>query len=56
MICTYLIETTKNPAIPGIWLSFAAAIGLTAALITRGMQATTSAGDASAPVNAVLAG
>jgi metabolite-proton symporter len=56
MICTYLIETTKNPAIPGIWLSFAAAIGLTAALITRGMQATTSAGDASAPVNTVLAG
>ena len=35
MICTYLIQVTKNPAIPGAWLSAAAAIGLTAALITR---------------------
>ncbi len=36
MICTYLIDVTKNKAIPGVWLSIAAAIGLTAALITRG--------------------
>ena len=35
-ICTYLIEVTKNQAIPGAWLSVAAAIGLTAALITKG--------------------
>jgi MFS family permease len=34
-VCTYLIETTKNQAIPGVWLSFAAAMGLTAALVTR---------------------
>ena len=35
-ICTYLIEATKNQAIPGAWLSAAAAMGLAAALITRG--------------------
>ena len=34
-ICTELIEATKNQAIPGVWLSFAAIMGLTAALITR---------------------
>jgi MFS family permease len=34
-ICTYLIETTKNQAMPGVWLSFAASMGLAAALITR---------------------
>jgi MFS family permease len=38
MICTELIHLTKNQAIPGAWLSLAAAIGLAAALITRGMQ------------------
>jgi MFS family permease len=39
-ICTYLIEVTGNKAVPGLWLSFAAAIGLIAAvLLTR----TTSA-------------
>jgi MFS family permease len=43
MICTYLIEATKNPAMPGVWLSMGAAIGLTAALITRaGRQAQPS--------------
>lgn len=35
MICTYLIQVTKNPAIPGAWLSIGAAIGLSAALIAR---------------------
>src|SRR5713226_2607318 len=35
MVCTYLIEFTGNPAIPGIWLSTAAAIGLTAAVIVN---------------------
>ncbi len=39
MICTYLIEVTKNQAIPGAWLSFAAAVGLAAAVMTRGMSA-----------------
>jgi hypothetical protein len=31
-ICTYLIEVTGNRAIPGLWLSFAAALGLIATL------------------------
>jgi MFS family permease len=39
MICTYLIEATRNPAIPGAWLSLAAGIGLAAALITKGRAA-----------------
>jgi metabolite-proton symporter len=34
-ICTYLIHTTGNPAIPGAWLSFAAACGLGAALLGK---------------------
>ena len=32
-ISTYLIHITGNRAIPGAWLSFAAACGLTAALV-----------------------
>jgi len=32
-ICTYLIHTTGNRAMPAIWLSFAALCGLSAALI-----------------------
>ena len=36
-IATYLIDLTKNPAMPGAWLSFAAAIGLAAAIMTKGM-------------------
>jgi metabolite-proton symporter len=35
-IATFLIEATKNPAMPGAWLSFAAAVGLIAAILTRG--------------------
>ena len=31
-ICTYLIHVTGNRAIPGVWLSFAAVCGLSAAL------------------------
>jgi hypothetical protein len=31
-ICTYLIHITGNRAIPGIWLGFAAACGMIAAL------------------------
>ena len=37
-IATYLIEATKNPAMPGAWLSFAAATGLIAAILTRGLE------------------
>ncbi len=32
-ICTWLIEITGNKAIPGAWLSFAAIVGLTAAVL-----------------------
>ena len=32
-ICTYLIHVTGNPAMPGVWLSLAAASGLSAALV-----------------------
>jgi MFS family permease len=31
-VCTYLIQVTGNRAVPGIWLSLAAALGLTAAI------------------------
>jgi metabolite-proton symporter len=34
-ISTYLIHVTGNRAVPGIWLSFAAACGLVAALVAR---------------------
>jgi len=34
-ICTWLIHETSNRAIPGLWLSFAAALGLTASLILK---------------------
>jgi len=33
-ICTYLIEITHRPAMPGVWLSLAAAIGLAAAVLS----------------------
>ena len=34
-ICTYLIHMTGNRAVPGLWLSFAAICGLSAALVLR---------------------
>jgi MFS family permease len=34
-ISTYLIQLTGNRAVPGLWLSFAAACGLVAALLAR---------------------
>jgi len=34
-ISTYLIHVTENRAVPGMWLSFAAACGLVAALLAR---------------------
>ncbi len=37
-VCTYLIHATGNKAIPGAWLSFAAACGLTAAIVLRHRQ------------------
>jgi hypothetical protein len=38
-ISTYLIGVTHNQAIPGAWLSLAALMGLSAAIITRGRTA-----------------
>ena len=35
-ISTYLIHATGNRAVPGLWLSFAAACGLTATFMARG--------------------
>jgi MFS family permease len=37
-ISTYLIYLTGNRAVPGLWLSFAAAIGLIAALLAKPQQ------------------
>ena len=37
-LCTYLIHTTGNRAAPGLWLSFAAMLGLVAALIFRALK------------------
>ena len=34
-ICTWLIHVTSNRAIPGLWLSFAALLGLLASIIVR---------------------
>lgn len=38
-LCTYLIHISGNRAIPGIWLSFAAACGLVAALLAKPQDA-----------------
>ncbi|HKW32557.1 MAG TPA: MFS transporter [Candidatus Acidoferrum sp.] len=37
-ISTYLIHSTGNRAIPGLWLSFAAACGLAAALVAKSQR------------------
>ena len=34
-ICTWLIHETSNRAIPGVWLSLAAAIGFTASVVSE---------------------
>jgi MFS family permease len=39
-ICTYLIQATGNRAMPGLWLSLAALIGLTAAVVTGRARAS----------------
>jgi MHS family citrate/tricarballylate:H+ symporter-like MFS transporter len=38
-VSTYLIQVTGNRAIPGVWLSLAAACGLAAAMIARPQSA-----------------
>jgi MFS family permease len=37
-ICTYLIQRTGNPATPGLWLSFTAALGLAATFLSGQLQ------------------
>jgi MFS family permease len=44
MIATYLIEVTGDKAMPGLWLSAAAAIALFATLWSRGLSGSSSAG------------
>jgi MFS family permease len=39
-ICTYLIHATNNPAVPGLWLSAAALLGLIGAYFARPQRAT----------------
>jgi Na+/melibiose symporter-like transporter len=39
-ICTYLIHLTGNRAIPGLWLSFAAACGFVATLLAKAQPAS----------------
>ena len=41
-VCTFLIHTTGNRAIPGVWLSFAATCGLLAALRSRSLAGSES--------------
>jgi MFS family permease len=42
-ICTYLIHVTGNRAVPGVWLSFAAVCGLSAALALSSKRLQTAA-------------
>jgi MFS family permease len=42
-ICTYLIHVTGNRAVPGVWLSFAAVCGLSAALALSSKRFVTHA-------------
>jgi MHS family citrate/tricarballylate:H+ symporter-like MFS transporter len=39
-LCTYLIQVSGNRAIPGLWLSFAAACGLAATFLAKPQKAT----------------
>ena len=42
-ICTYLIHVTGNPAVPGLWMSFGAVVGMTASLLLYQDHATGTA-------------
>jgi MFS family permease len=48
-ICTYLIEVSGNRAVPGLWLSFAAALGLAAAVTLARRPAAIAAEDGTPP-------
>src|SRR5207244_2035096 len=49
---TYLIHITGNRAIPGVWLSFAAACGLAATLVARSELKSSLEAQAAVPVSA----
>ncbi len=51
-ISTYLIHVTGNRAVPGLWLSFAAAMGLLAALFARPCEESVEATLATEPEGA----
>ena len=51
-ISTYLIHVTGNRAIPGLWLSFAAACGLAATLVARSELKSSLEAQAAVPVSA----
>src|SRR6202790_698070 len=48
-LCTYLIYISGNRAVPGLWLSFAAACGLLAALFAKPHKEAASEASTSAP-------
>jgi metabolite-proton symporter len=55
-ICTYLIQATGNRAMPGLWLSFAAAAGLTATLLSGRKGVSPYQADSPAPIDSLIAG
>jgi hypothetical protein len=44
-ICTYLINVTGNRAMPGVWMSCAAALGLIGAIIANPTQVVAQTND-----------
>jgi len=50
-ICTYLIHVTGNRAMPGVWLSFAAATGLVAVILSRSRRLEEKAVDSHVTVS-----
>jgi MFS transporter, MHS family, citrate/tricarballylate:H+ symporter len=54
-ISTYLIHRTGNRAIPGLWLSFAAACGLLAALLAKPQNAVMETGRLAGNPESVIA-
>ena len=50
-VCTYLIHVTGNQAVPGLWVSFAAGVGLVAALLALRQQSAVTRESASGQLN-----
>jgi MFS family permease len=55
MIATYLIEVTGNKAMPGVWLSMAAGIGLAATLWSGSLEARAQGSASSSPPKTITA-